>query len=208
MSVDKQIVAQASSSFKGWESIIEFAHYLWSCSSVESEGLAQHVAHCVTLIWALVWLGPALRGRIAWMVDQTAMTHCYSKLHQSCPHSHRSRHRNDRLPHIAGCSRAQNPFGSPCWLKTVKFRNILEKNQMLKVKKMVYFNIQLECDCKVLWKVSYHSIASFHLIYPCSGLFHHRLAGNLCTRHCHTQIQCGCYRRSFLLQKMTVTLNT
>lgn len=76
-------------------------------------------------MWALLWLSPALRGRTAWAVDQMAATHCYSKLHRSCPRSHRSRRRNDCWPHTVGCSRAWNPSDSSCWLNTEGCRGVL-----------------------------------------------------------------------------------
>lgn len=159
------------------------------------------------------------RQQTAWKVDQTAVTHCYSKLHQSCPHSHRSRHRNDCWPHSAGCSRAWNPSDSSCWLNTMKFINVLEMVERLRLFPgktdtgcflTVIFSRLLNWFSTFILEyalVSYHSIASSHLIYPCSGLNHHRLAGSWCIRRSHTQTQCGCCRRSFLLQKTMRAIN-
>lgn len=84
-------------------------------------GLACHINIGITVAGSCPQRQDSLNSR------STAMTHCYSKLHQSCPHSHRSRHRKDCWPHTVGCSRAWNPSDSSCWLHTVKFINVLDK---------------------------------------------------------------------------------
>lgn len=91
-------------------------------------GLAYHINKSISAAGSC-----PQRQQTAWKVDQTAVTHCYSKLHQSCPHSHRSRHRNDCWPHSAGCSRAWNPSDSSCWLNTMKFKNVLETVECLRL---------------------------------------------------------------------------
>lgn len=101
---------------------LEVSLTLCTLSDLEAnygEGLAQRAAKCAEWIKALVWLDSGAG-------DQTAVTHCYRKLHQNDPHSHRSRRRSDCWPHTVGCNRAWNPSDSSCCLNTVTCMNMLK----------------------------------------------------------------------------------